>query len=329
MKISDFGVGDLVQGRLVVADATLGKTKGNPPKPYVRLTLTDGSEQVQSMLWDWDEGTSLPAKGLVLDINAKCTAYQGKKQLSNISYMPAEDQSITEFQPHYTEDAEGLFDAAMELIQGFSNSALRELLTYIYQENTEAILNATSAAGIHHVGIGGNLAHSLEVAHICQAIANLFPADINYDLVIAGALVHDLGKCLTYKMDGPVIEYTRAGELFDHSVLGLEFLNEADCSFNYRYHPVVDLLKHICLSHHGSKEFGAPATPRFIEAYIVSYADGISATLDTMRQANKKAMAEGKEFTDKVFTCNNTRHLLQADIRNMLKDTCIDDSEPF
>lgn len=329
MKISDFGIGDLVQGRLVVADATLGKTKGNPPKPYVRLTLTDGSEQVQSMLWDWDEGTSLPAKGLVLDINAKCTEYQGKKQLSNISYMPAEDQSITEFQPHYTEDVEGLFDAAMELIQGFSSSALRELLTYIYQENTEAILNATSAAGIHHVGIGGNLAHSLEVAHICQAIAGLFPADINYDLVIAGALVHDLGKCLTYKMDGPVIEYTKAGELFDHSVLGLEFLNEADCSFNYRYHPVVDLLKHICLSHHGSKEFGAPATPRFIEAYIVNYADGISATIDTLRQANKKAEAEGKEFTDKVFTCNNTRHLRQADIYNILKDSTIEDSEPF
>lgn len=319
MKINNLAYGSTFDGRLVVADASLGKTRGLKPKPYVRLTLTDGQDQISGMLWDWNPENQLPAKGQVLNVRGTCTEYQGKRQLSDIYYSVAEDQSVIEFKPHYAEDPTSLLDAAMEIIQGFSNMALRDILTHIYITHSDKIMEATSAAGVHHVGVGGNLSHSLDVAYICQAVCKIFPVDLDEELCVAGALVHDLGKLDTYRVEGPVIDYCADGELFDHIVLGLDYLTEADVQFKFTYHETIKLLKHIICSHHGEKEFGCPTTPRFAEAYVVSYADGISATLDTLRQANYKAEQEGKEFTDKIFTCNNTRHLLQRAVHEMLR----------
>jgi 3'-5' exoribonuclease len=96
-----------------------------------------------------------------------------------------------------------------------------------------------------------------------------YPVDI--DVVVAGALLHDIGKMESYKIDS-VPEITLEGAVIDHVALGyakfLELANEAVLD------PKLKLeLAHIILSHHGIREFGSPIMPETPEAMIVASAD--------------------------------------------------------
>ena len=184
-------------------------------------------------------------------------------------------------------------------------------------------MNSTSAKAVHHVGIGGNLAHTLEVFNYGLIIAARLinqGRSVNMDLVRAGALLHDVGKAFTYVVTGPVIDYTFEGQLLDHIIIGIKLLEEALAVVDETYRDAGILLAHIIASHHGQLEYGSPVTPKFAEAYIVNLADGISASLDTLFTANDKAAKEGKEMTDRLYTLGNREHILQTTLTAMLSN---------
>jgi 3'-5' exoribonuclease len=144
-----------------------------------------------------------------------------------------------------------------------------------------------SPAG-HHAVLGGLLRHTFEVASIGRAIAGIAGADGN--LVLAGALLHDIGKLEAYAWTGP-FELTRAGMLLGHVALGARMLDrrvrestDTPCS-----PPELDLLLHLLLSHHGRLEFGAAVQPMTLEAEILHYADDASARSASMADAVRDA----------------------------------------
>jgi 3'-5' exoribonuclease len=147
----------------------------------------------------------------------------------------------------------------------------------------------------HHAALGGLLKHTTEVAAIGRTLARVSGAD--GDLVLAGALLHDIGKLEAYRWDRP-FEFTDAGRLLGHVVLGaLQFERRLDeepqppCTEFER-----ELLLHLILSHHGQLEFGSPVVPMTLEAETLHWADNASAKLASMSDvlADPERFPEGR-----------------------------------
>ena len=318
MDLKSMKNGDHVNLRMVLTKAEIRKTKTN--KPYLQATFSDGTDTVTGNIWDW--AAALPELG-VYDVSAVAGEYMGKKQLNNIVMRWSDNQDKSAFGIKYTDDVQGYVTMFNNFLSRIKNETLRNIVADVYSQVTTSFATASSAIGVHHVGTGGNLAHTCEVALLSSTIAcslQVLGYDVNEDLCIAGALLHDIGKIDTYEIDGPAVNMSTDGTLLDHIALGFARLQQSVVA---QQHPdITRLLGHIILSHHGSKEFGSPVTPKFMEAYVVNYADGISAMMDTLHSYNTKAEEEQRPgiFTERIFTANNSEHLLQRAVYAFLQE---------
>ena len=314
MKISEMTVGQSINTLLVLSKASTG-SKGT--KVWLNLTFTDGTDDIDAKLWDFKG--DLPATQRIYDIIAVVTEYMQRKQLTVSMLSQSKVQDMSLFSRPYAHSWYDLWDEIVQRIGMINNGKLRQIVEHIYDTYKNELLKSTSAISIHHAGIEGNICHTIEVTDFAIAIyRKITGISVDQDLVIAGALVHDIGKIFAYAMNGPVIEYTESGKLLDHIVMGCLMLENVVTELGSDYRVEVELLQHIVASHHGNKEYGSPVTPLFLEAYLVNRADGLSATIDTIKQANIKAEREGKEYTDKLYTLENNAHFLQRVIYRML-----------
>lgn len=317
MKITDMKTGDIVTVKLVLAEVSLRQTSTKPPRDFLSTTFTDGINTIAGNLWNYSAKASLPVTGKVYTVDATVDEYRDKKQL-NIRNMVLEDnQDLSEFVVKYIPDATDVINGTILLINQISNKKLYNVTKHIYDRHLNEIVMASGAKAVHHVGLYGNLYHCYETARIAIAISKVFE-ESDDSLVTAGALLHDIGKIFTYGYDGVSVYVTEAGSMLDHIVLGIRILDETEKEFGPDYADIFGFLKHIVASHHKEQEYGSPVTPRFLEAYIVAAADSISASAGVLLDANKKAIAEGKTMTDKLFTLSNREHFLQEDIHRRL-----------
>ena len=318
MDLKTMKNGDHISLRMVLTKAEIRKTKTN--KPYLQATFSDGTDTVAGNIWDW--AAALPELG-VYDVTAVAGEYMGKKQLNNIVMRWSDNQDKSAFGIKYTDDVQGYVTMFNNFLSRIKNETLRNIVADVYSQVTTGFATASSAIGVHHVGAGGNLAHTCEVALLSSTIAcslQVLGYDVNEDLCIAGALLHDIGKIDTYEIDGPAVNMSTDGTLLDHIALGFNRLQQSVVA---QQHPdITRLLGHIILSHHGSKEFGSPVTPKFMEAYVVNYADSISAMMDTLHSYNTKAEEEQRPgiFTERIFTAGNSEHLLQRAVYAFLQE---------
>jgi 3'-5' exoribonuclease len=120
-------------------------------------------------------------------------------------------------------------------------------------------------------------------------------ADLDPDLVLAGAILHDLGK-VKELVNPQAPERTAPGELLGHIVLGWEMIREEASNMDFPDPTLLLQLEHIVLSHHGALEFGSPVLPKTREALLVYYLDDLDAKLKMMDQHLKSDTGAG-EFT--------------------------------
>lgn len=320
MKISDLVVGRPTTTDLILSECSIRKTKAN--KDYLQCTLSDGTDTLDGKIWDYNAQQGLPETKLVYTVTGQVGEYQGKKQITISSLRISTDQSMSRFSVIYMPDREHLWKLVMGLIDTIQDTSLLKITRGFYTDNKYTLLDATSAKGVHHVGFGGNLQHSYEVALLADKICSTFNNELMYeeynvnrDLCIAGALLHDIGKAWIYDQSTPAIDYNEDGRWFDHILVGIQMLT-AWCAMNTTQadQPYLRLLCHIIASHHGEPEKGSPVYPNFMEAIIVNRADGISASLNSTLQLNRKAERDGKDITDKNWTLGNYPMTLQKNV---------------
>ncbi len=199
--------------------------------------------------------------------------------------------------PHF-DGIEELKECLRHMIKTVKSDHLRSLLEMIFDENGEIyqkFIRATAASNNHHVGRGGLLFHTVSVAKNALNLLCNYPA-LNRDLVLAGCLLHDVGKVETYTY-GPQFEYTDAGKLENHIVIGLKTLAvhiERIPDFPKELDMV---LTNILTSHHGALEYGSPILPKTPEAMLVSFADNIDAK---MRMAVDAVKTIGEGWSDRI-----------------------------
>ena len=157
-----------------------------------------------------------------------------------------------------------------------------------------------AAYKMHHAYAGGLAIHSYFVAQDAIDLANRYNGkrtlEIDWDLLITGALLHDIGKLKEYDASGSI---SGRGQFESHMSLGIEMIDAA-CA-KHGIDPFADdiqLLKHIIASHHGSKRHGAIIEPVIPEAYIVHYADNLDAKMEGMLEAWEEIAPGDSKFAN-------------------------------
>jgi 3'-5' exoribonuclease len=308
LNLSQLLIGERVQHELLVVDR-LEKTQGNGD-PFVILKLGNASGHIDvAPIWfnqrEWADGAD---RGRVVQAIGQVGLYAktGKRQIQltgPLRVLPAEQVDLHAFIPRIAGDTTKLWDWIDKRRAEIATPTLRRVVDLFFADDDFRLkleLTPGSVNG-HHAKLGGLLMHVYEVTNIARTTAKTMSA--NVDLVVAGALLHDIGKVEAYGIDGGVFANTPCGLLLGHVVLGclmlerrLAALRQSICSAGQ----LLDL-QHMILSHHGSLEFGSPVQPMTTEAEIVHWADEASAKANDMMESldDSESFASGKEFSDR------------------------------
>lgn len=166
-------------------------------------------------------------------------------------------------------------------IGSVEDARIRRLLEHVAERHRDRLRIWPAARQVHHAYRGGLLEHVLKIMEIAVHLADSY--GLRRDFIIAGALLHDIGKLeeLTYD---PAIDYSLEGNLLGHIVIGARMLREAIAEVGEIPIELAFELEHMVLSHHGSKDLGSPVKPMTAEAMVLAAADDLDAKLQQVRQ---------------------------------------------
>jgi 3'-5' exoribonuclease len=195
---------------------------------------------------------------------------------------------ITEYLPKSSKDVDTLFEEIVKIARGLENEYLKSLLfSFLDDENFVTLFKKAPSAKVHHHNyIGGLIEHTHSVLSLCKAICELYP-ELDRDLLLAGAILHDIGKITTYEYTTH-IDVTEKGGLMEHIVLGYRMVEEKIKTIEKFPEELELRLLHIILSHHSYGEWGSPVKPMFEEAVALSYIDMLDSQLKEFIQVKKK-----------------------------------------
>jgi 3'-5' exoribonuclease len=281
LDIAALGANDRVQHELMVR-AREEKTTRNGD-PYAVITVGNASGQLVANVWKeqlpWVEGVK---PGSVVQVIGAIEIYQGKRQLkftAPLRIVANGAINLDEFLPRIKGDVAELWAIVDEWRSGIAAKKLRKAVDLFFADDAfRAEFEKTPGAPRgHHAQVGGLLQHVVEVGTIARAAAATMNA--NVDLVTVGALLHDIGKVETYATSAAGFDYTHAGYLLQHIVLGSLMLDRRLATL-----PKGTLtesqqleLQHFIVSHHGLPEHGAAVRPMTLEAELLHWADQASA----------------------------------------------------
>jgi 3'-5' exoribonuclease len=201
-----------------------------------------------------------------------------------------------------------MWQELLSLVDEFLEPPLRDLVANLLQQHAEVWRLHPAARQNHHAYLGGLLEHTWFVTRLALQAAGLY-ADINRQLVVAGAILHDLGK-LKELSQPQAPEYTIPGQLLGHIVLGWEMIRQEAARMNFPDQNLLLQLEHIIITHHGHRDFGSPVLPKTREAMIVYFADDLDSKLKIMEQ-HLKADTSSRNFTSylrllqrELYKCN-------------------------
>lgn len=313
--VADIKDRDLVESVFLVKEKIVAMAKNG--KPYLTLRLMDRTGEVDAKVWDnADEVGALFDRNDFLSIRAKASVYLGKMQLivSELKRVPEETVELADFLPETERDIQAMVAELQLLIGTVKDPDLGRLLSSFFQD-PELLAQyrvAPAAKGMHHVYLGGLLEHSLAVAKLVDAIVPLYTG-LNRDLLIAGALLHDIGKVreMTYLR---CFDYSDEGKLIGHITIGVEMLQERVAKLAGFPVELGMLLKHMILSHHGQYEYGSPKRPKTLEATILNYLDDLDSKINGIRTHIRKEPDNPSRWTtyhrlyDRYFFKENCLH---------------------
>ena len=293
MKLAELRVGN----RLEKQEAILWVQKSSQSANgswFVRGTLEDPSGAMGFICFNADSVARIKelteAVPAVVSGQVQADRYGGEGKLQfladYIDLLPP-GKDVSHLLPAASKDMEEYKKKFLKLVAQISRPPLRELLGEIFSGSRwERFIRNPAAKRFHHAYIGGLLEHSVDVAEMALAVAATVPG-VDRDMVIAGALLHDIGK--TEEISADIgFSYTEAGHLVGHITAGALIIDAAARQVQFLSEAERKSLLHIVLSHHGSRDKGSPIGCATREAVIVHYADELNAVLQQFVETGEK-----------------------------------------
>ena len=297
--VAQLTAGQPFQDVFLVSKKSLAETKAG--KPYLALGLMDKTGEIEARIWDNALQFDAQAEeGNFVLVQAVAKPFRDQMQLGVNALQRVADSAVdlADFMPT---SARPLAEMATELdavIEGIVEPSLRALLQAIFQGETLArFQRAPAAKKLHHAYIGGLIEHTLSIVGMAEKAASHYPL-IDRDMLIAGALLHDLAKIEEFDFARPPFGYTDRGRLVGHLVLGVELVRKAMDQVDGVSAEQVDQLMHIILSHHGQYGFGSPVLPMTPEAILLHHLDDIDAKMNYMAGLQAKMSGSGWQWTE-------------------------------
>jgi len=268
---------------------------------FLSLTLQDATGRIVARVFDDVERLkgSFEA-GDFVKVKARANLYNDRLQLivENIRRVHLEQDRLEGFREEdcvmsSSRPVDQMWAELQGRIAGVGNPFIKQLLEAIVAANEAKLRVWPAAQTVHHAYRAGFLEHILQMAATGEMLARAYDAVV--DLVLAGALLHDIGKLqeLDYEL---ATSYSREGRLLGHIMLGSTLVGEAAAAIEGFPPELLTEIQHLILSHHGRLEFGSPVAPMTVEAFILSFVDDLDAKINIVRQAIRDDTGEG-EFT--------------------------------
>jgi 3'-5' exoribonuclease len=278
IKISDLQnmTGTEIIGFYLVAEKELREGKNGM---FLRLKVQDRSGALTGYVWkDAPAISEQFSEGDVVKIKAMVQNYKGQIQLniSQIRFADHSEYNIEDYLVRSKIEPEVLAERFFSFVDKVQNPFLNKLLNSIFQDKDffNAYLNAPAAKSWHHNYIHGLIEHTVSVASICDYVSTLYP--VNYDLLITGALLHDVAKVMEYTAKAPV-DFTDIGRLVGHLSLSDQLVCEKSAAIVGFPSQLLLHLRHLILSHHGEYEKASVRLPQTLEAWVLHLCDNLDA----------------------------------------------------
>jgi 3'-5' exoribonuclease len=268
-------------------------------KPYFKVSFRDAGREVSFPVWDnspwasqcrdhWTPGVFYKVRAVYRDSN-----YGPQLEIRKIREVVETDQadgfSPTMCQPSSRFEPQSMYDELREIVrQRIVRPDLRELTELLLEENQVKLLCFPAARRHHHAYVAGYLEHVLSVTrtavYLADKYADYYPdlrPPLDKELVVAGAVLHDIGKLRELDQQPADTYFTPEGELIGHVLLGRDMVREAAQRVAIDGQTLLRL-EHMVVSHQRLPEWGAPKPPMTPEALLVHYADDLDAKYHMM-----------------------------------------------
>ena len=302
VKIKDMKERERYDIPLLVKECRNGTTSKGAP--YLNLVLQDSAGTIDAKYWDVKPADLEVVKtGRIVQFAFDVLLYNGSLQLrvARASAIDENQVKLEEYLISAAQPEEARRRSLDEYLGSIRNENYRKLVTGLLELIGDRYFSYPAASRIHHSYLGGLSEHSLSMASMAEDICRHYP-QLNHDLLISGALIHDIGK--TAEMSGAVsTEYTLEGKLEGHISLANGWLTEVAARLDLDDTEECILLHHMILSHHGHYEFGSPVLPMVMEAEVLSLIDNLDARMNTITHALESTPAGG--WTSKLFALEN------------------------
>lgn len=302
MKIRDFKKGERVSVPLLVGQFTKGVTQNGAP--YLSISLQDNTGEIEAKLWDVKEEQEAVVKvGMIINVDADVLLYRQNLQLriQQVSSLDQDSFDLAEFVQSSAYDVEFLKKEMNKFTNMIEDQVLQDLVKACFDFYGDKFYQYPAATRNHHDFVGGLASHVYGMANLAVSICKLYPI-YNRDLLLAGVLIHDMGKIDEYT--APILsEYTALGKLVGHISIMHANLVQVARELGYEDKEQTLLLRHLLLSHHGELEYGSPVVPMLKEAEMLNFIDNMDARTN-MFEKFYDDQEEGT-FSPRMFALNN------------------------
>jgi len=283
--ISELREGETINATYLCKNKQMLKTKAG--KSYCSMSLQDKTGILDAKIWEMSNAIGSFDSMDFIHVEGQLTCFQGSLQLNVRRVRRAQEGEYdpVDYIPTSKRDIKEMFGELLTYVDSIKNPYLSRLAKSFFVEDKEFVkkfMYHSAAKSVHHSFMGGLAEHTLGVVRMCDFLALNYPF-LNRDLLITGALFHDLGK-VEELSDFPENDYTDDGQLLGHIYIGTEMLGARIRTIPDFPHKLSAQLRHCILAHHGELEYGSPKKPATAEALALSFADNTDAKLQTIRE---------------------------------------------
>jgi 3'-5' exoribonuclease len=270
--IANISVGDELENEpFLIQDSTLRETKDG--RPYLLGTLRDKTGQLAFVFWDIPSyAENWTQAGSTVFVTGRVVRYKDALQITITDMNQNLEPILADLLPSSRRTQEEMVAELREKI-GTLGEPWRRLVTHLLLDNSflHDFSNAPAARNMHHAYIGGLLEHTLSMATVANFLVGHYPF-VNRDLLLAGTLLHDMGKVIEYDTSKS-FTFSEDGRLVGHITRAVVLVEKAAAELGDIPEDNLRHLVHLIAAHHGTQEWGSPVVPKTLEAILLHQID--------------------------------------------------------
>lgn len=284
-NIKNIKVGNNIEGFYLLDTMTVKSISGGR-STIMLATLRDETGSIGAKIWNYDGPVTSNDAGNVVYVEGVVGEYNGALQATLSEFRIASKEEFSGVKglvPSAPDDATDLWKVIYNAKDSIQDPDYKKVCCKLL--SLEEFREIPAGKSVHHAFLHGLLMHTATMAKAAMALADIYGGFINRDLLIAGVLLHDIGKIKEFDLSplGLVSQYSTEGQLMGHLVIGAQMVADAAKEIEMPADKAL-LLQHLILSHHGEPEYGAAVRPTCAEAFLLHNIDVMDARMETYRE---------------------------------------------